>query len=398
MYLYSSESVSPGHPDKCADIIADTIVDRLLELGKNARVAAEVFISGRHIIIGGEIKTDLPIDSGFYRLCALDALSSIGYPEAGFDETQTLYPQTADIQVLLSKQSSDISIGVELEGGDIGAGDQGMMIGFATDETPVFMPAALHYSRLIRDELYNFALNNPEEFGIDIKTQVTLDYETKKRFDSNRPSHIDTVVVAIPHNENMNIRDVRQKVEKVIKQSLKDDPLFDEKKCRFFIDGTGRYVTHSTLADSGMSGRKTVADTYGGYAPTGGGAQSSKDYTKVDRSGLYAARWLAKHIVASGIAKKAIVELAYVIGKPEPVNVTVNTLDTSVSTVSDEELSLAIAERFPLTPRWITEKFGLDKPSKKSFFYADIAGRGQVGYPSYPWEKINELEWFEKLL
>ncbi len=397
MYLYTSESVSAGHPDKCADIIADTVVDRLLQLDPASRVATEVFISGRHIIIGGEVKTSAPVSEGFYRLCATDALYKIGYPESGFDESQTLYPDNTHIEVLVSRQSPDIGIGVEQEGGEIGAGDQGMMIGFATDETPALMPAALFYSRKIRDTLYRFALENDNEYGIDIKTQVTIDYKTKDRFDSNRPFAIKNIVAAIPHSEDIEIRNVRANVQEIIEESLRDDPLFDRDGCRFHIDGTGRYVKHSTLADSGMSGRKIVADTYGAYAPVGGGAQSSKDYTKVDRSGLYAARWLAKHIVASKMAKKAIVELAYVIGEKSPLNLTVDTMGTSLVSATDEEISEKLASLFPLTPRWITEKFGLDSPSSERFLYADVAARGQVGYDDYPWERLDMMDLFKNL-
>ena len=397
MYLFTSESVSAGHPDKCADIIADTIVDRLLELDPNARVATEVFISGKHIIIGGEVRTTADIGEGFYRLCAQDALYAIGYPESGFDETQTLYPDATDIRVLVSRQSPDISIGVDKESGELGAGDQGMMIGFATDETESFMPAALVYARKLRDALYRYALEHPDRFGVDIKTQVTLDYGTKRAFDVNEPEAIRKIVAAVPHAADLDIEEARIILKGVIVDTLERDPLFDEKRCEFFIDGTGRYVTHSPLADSGTTGRKTVVDTYGAYAPIGGGAQSSKDYTKVDRSGLYAARWLAKHIVAAGLAKKAIVELAYVIGHAKPVNVTVDTMGTALKPFEDEDLSQKIAEKFPLTPGWITEKFGLDKPSEQRFLYADIAARGQVGYPDYPWERLDELEWFGAL-
>ena len=398
MYLYTSESVSAGHPDKCADIIADTIVDRLLELDSNSRVATEVFISGKHIIIGGEVKTTAPVSEDFYRLCALDALSSIGYPEVGFDEDETLYPDTADIEVLISRQSPDISIGVDKKSGEIGAGDQGMMIGFATDETTTLLPSALFYSRKIRDLLYSYALDNPGRFGVDIKTQVTMDYGTKVNFTKGKPVGIHTIVAAIPHVKTLDIEEAREEIQKVIEEALEKDPLFDAKSCRFFIDGTGRYVTHSPLADSGTTGRKTVADTYGGYAPIGGGAQSSKDYTKVDRSGLYAARWIAKHIVAAKLAKKAIVEIAYVIGHAHPVSVTVDTMGTAASGIKDEELSAKIAAEFPLTPVWITEMFGLDHPCENSFLYADIAARGQVGYEDYPWEKLDRIDWFKSLL
>ncbi len=162
MYLFTSESVSAGHPDKCADIIADTIVDRLLQLESDARVATEVFLSGKRIVIGGEVRTTAPVSEGFYRLCAIDALRSIGYPERGFDETQTLYPEAAEILVFVSKQSADISIGVDKESGELGAGDQGMMIGFATDETDSYIPAPLAYARRIRDTLYAHARRHPD--------------------------------------------------------------------------------------------------------------------------------------------------------------------------------------------------------------------------------------------
>ncbi|HHD83268.1 MAG TPA: methionine adenosyltransferase [Campylobacteraceae bacterium] len=398
MYLFTSESVSAGHPDKCADTIADTIVDRLLELDSNARVATEVFISGKHIVIGGEVKTDLPLSEAFYRLCALDALSSIGYPEEGFTEEQTLYPETADIEVLVSRQSPDISIGVDQKSGELGAGDQGMMFGYACDETPELMPAAITYARVLRDALYAYAGAHPARFGVDIKTQVSVDYGSRENFDAGKVSHVAKVVAAIPHAQSESIEKVREEIEKVLRETMQEKKIpFDADKTEFFIDGTGRYVNHSPLADSGLTGRKVVCDTYGGYAPIGGGSQSSKDYTKVDRSGLYAARWIARHLVAAGVAKKALVELAYVIGHAKPLHVTVDTFGTATTSLSDAALGEKIAAQFPLTPRWITERFGLDKPEKGRFLYADIAGRGQVGYPDYPWEKSDALAWFEGL-
>ena len=398
MYLFTSESVSAGHPDKCADVIADTIVDRLLQRDAKARVATEVFLSGSHIVIGGEVKTTAVLEDDFYRHCALDALKNIGYPERGFDPSQTLYPDTAEIEVLVAQQSPDISMGVDQKGGEIGAGDQGMMIGFATDETEAFMPAALYYSRKLRDALYKMARAHPDDFGIDIKTQVTVDYETKANFDANAPQRIAKIVAAVPHAAPIGIEQVRGRVRECLAGALKGDPLFDENSCEFYINGTGRFVNHSPLADSGLTGRKTVADTYGAYAPVGGGSQSSKDYTKVDRTGLYAARWIAKHIVAAGLAKKALVQIAYVIGRAEPVNVTVDTMNTGVLKRGDEVLSKTIADAFALTPKWITQKFGLDRPGEGRFFYADVAAKGQVGYAEYPWEELEELAWFSSLL
>lgn len=398
MYLFTSESVSAGHPDKCADIIADTIVDRLLELDPNARVATEIFISGKHIVIGGEVKTEIPISQDFYRLCALDALSGIGYPEKGFDETETLYPETADIQVLVSQQSPDISIGVDQKSGELGAGDQGMMFGYACDETAVLMPAAIYYARILRDALYEYALENPLRFGVDIKTQVSVDYGSEANFEAGKVGKITKVVAAIPHARSEEIEAVREEIEKLLIRTMQTKELpFAPDNITFFIDGTGRYVKHSPLADSGLSGRKVVCDTYGGYAPIGGGSQSSKDYTKVDRSGLYAARWIAKHIVSSGIAKRALVEIAYVIGHAKPLHVTVNTFGTSTLDSTDAKLGERIMAQFPLTPRWITEHFGLDQPTEGAFLYADIAARGQVGYETYPWEQLDAIAWFKSL-
>ncbi|MBN2871135.1 MAG: methionine adenosyltransferase [Campylobacterales bacterium] len=397
MYLFTSESVSAGHPDKCADIIADTIVDRLLQLDPSARVATEVFLSGNHIMIGGEVRTSAAVDEAFYKTAALDALRSIGYPEKGFDQTQTIYPEEAEIRVLVSRQSGDISIGVDQDGGEIGAGDQGIMFGYACDETAERMPSAIVYARKIRDALYRYAREHDEAFGIDIKTQVTLDYGTKEGFARGEAKRITTIVAAVPHCADLSIDEVRETIKSLIVRTLADDPLFDAEKTEFFIDQTGRFVTHGFIADSGLSGRKVVCDTYGGYAPIGGGSQSSKDYTKVDRSGLYAARWIAKHIVASGLARRAQVQIAYVIGRARPINVTVDTLGSARCAIGDEALSEKIAERFPLTPAWITAKFALDHPSPKTFLYADVAARGQVGYPDYPWEQTDELAWFRSI-
>ncbi len=398
MYLFTSEAVSPGHPDKCADIIADTIVDRLLQLDPDARVATEVFISGKEIVIGGEVKIDMPLDREFYHLCARDALGEIGYPEAGFSETETLDPSTIDTHIFISRQSPDISIGVDREGGEIGAGDQGMMIGYACGETPELMPSAIVWARRLRDALYSHALAHPDRFGIDIKTQVSVDYGDYGGFVRAEARRVAKVVAAVPHAADLTIEEAGAQIKKVIVATLEREKIpFDPEETEFVVNGTGRYVKHSPLADSGLSGRKVVCDTYGAYAPIGGGSQSSKDYTKVDRSGLYAARWIAKHIVASGRAKKAMVEIAYVIGRAEPLHLTVDTRGTG--DIDDAKLGERIAEAFALTPRWITERFGLDTPSSHTFLYADVAARGQVGIEGYPWERLDEetLAWFRNL-
>lgn len=395
MYLFASEAVSAGHPDKCADIIADSIVDTLLQLDPDSKVATEVFISGKHIIIGGEVKTKASIDDSFYKNIAIEALKKIGYPEAGFEKGETLFPDETELDVYVATQSPDITMGVEKEEGEIGAGDQGMMFGYASSERDDHMPTAFAYAREIRDILYAYALDHPETFGVDLKTEVIMDYGTKENFDNCSPERIAKIVVAISHNKALEQKEVKCLVRKIIREDVKFEAgHFDEDSIAFYINNTGRFVQHSPIADSGLTGRKVVCDTYGGYAPIGGGSQSSKDYTKVDRTALYAARWLAKHIVAAGLAKKALIQLSYVIAEPRPASVTVDTQHTGLTKLKDEELSQIIADKFPLTPRWITQKFGLDSPSEETFLYADIAAKGQIGYAEYPWEALDELECF----
>lgn len=398
MYLFTSESVSAGHPDKCADIIADSIVDKLLQLDPDSKVATEVFISGKHVIIGGEVKTKVPLDHAFFEEIVQKAFEQIGYPESGFERGETFYPDEAQVHTYVSTQSPDITMGVVKEDNEIGAGDQGMMFGYANSERDDYMPIAFSYAREIRDVLYAYALKHPETFGVDMKTQVVMEYGTKENFDQCKPESIAKIIVAIAHNKDVSLEEVQSLVKKIIRENVRFEAgHYDEEKIIFYINNTGRFVQHSPIADSGLTGRKVVCDTYGGYAPIGGGSQSSKDYTKVDRTALYAARWLAKHIVAAGLAKKALVQLSYVIAEPSPSSVTVDTQHTGLTNLKDEELSKLIAEKFSLTPRWITEKFGLDRPSKENFLYADIAAKGQVGYESYPWEALDEIAWFKSL-
>ncbi|HAC70592.1 MAG TPA: methionine adenosyltransferase, partial [Arcobacter skirrowii] len=278
----------------------------------------------------------------------------------------------------------------------IGAGDQGIMFGFASCEAAEFMPSAIVYARRLCDTVYKYALEHKDKFGVDIKTQVTVDYGTKENFENCKPQKIHTIVVSAPSNESLKIEEVRAIIQELIDNSGLPDKLYDKNSTIIHINPTGRYVNHSSLHDSGLTGRKLIVDSFGGYAPIGGGAQSSKDYTKVDRSGLYAARWIAKHIVAANLAKKAIVQISYAIGVARPTSVAVDTMGTYTK-YNDDILSSFVMENFPLTPRWITEKFKLDKPSKDSFLYADVAARGQVGQPDYPWEKLDEIEKFKNI-
>ncbi len=393
MYLFTCESVSAGHPDKCADVIADKIVDALLAIDPDARVATEVFVVGTHVVIGGEVKIAKELSSEFYIQCAKEALRFIGYPEAGFSEKETIHPDTLSYEVYVSRQSPDISIGVDREG-ELGAGDQGIMIGYATSERPDLMPWGIMMAREIRDILYNHAKLHPRTFGVDLKTEVVLDYATKERFIQGEPKRIDKIIVAQSHSSSIDEEEVRDVVKELIMEKSSFKEMIDQ-DTEFIVNGTGKFIIHGPIADSGLTGRKIAVDNYGPYAPIGGGAQSTKDYTKVDRSAHYAARWLAKHIVAAGLAERAQVQLSYVIGRSRPLQVTVDTFDTAKSKMSDEELSRKIFEKFPLTPLWIMERFSLHKP--RGFTYMQTAAFGQVGYAYYPWEQLDELEWFRSL-
>lgn len=393
-YLFTSEVVSPGHPDKCADIIADSIVDALLIADPNSRIASEVFVAGKHVIVGGEVTTREHPD---YEKIVKDALIKIGYDgKSAFTKEQCLYPDEVNVQVLLNQQSSDINQGVDQSSGEIGAGDQGIMFGFASCETADLMPSAITYARMLCDRVYNYALKHNHKLGVDIKTQVTMDYGTKQNFEECLPQKIHTIVVSAPSTETMSYEEVKVLIKGLIDDTGLPPELYDPNNTIIHINPTGRYVNHSSLHDSGLTGRKLIVDSFGGYSPIGGGAQSSKDYTKVDRSGLYAARWIAKHIVAAGLAKKCSVQLSYAIGVAKPVSVSVDTMGTYTS-IGDDELSLFVLNAFSLTPRWITNKFNLDKPSDTTFLYADVAARGQVGQSDYPWEKLDSLELFRSL-
>ncbi|MCV6607371.1 MAG: methionine adenosyltransferase [Campylobacterales bacterium] len=398
MYLFTSEVVSPGHPDKCADIIADSVVDKLIIGDPKSRVASEVFVAGKHVVIGGEVTSGTNVTTEEYKKIAIDALAKIGYNgNDSFTKEECLHPEDVEVQVLLNRQSPDINQGVDQEDGETGAGDQGIMFGYADCETEHYMPSAITYARMLMEKVYDYALKNPHELGVDIKTQVTMDYGNKENFETSKPQSIHTIVVSAPCVARMSIEEVRALVQKLINETGLPTELYNQNDCIIHINPTGKYVSHSSLHDSGLTGRKLIVDSFGGYSPIGGGAQSSKDYTKVDRSGLYAGRWIAKHIVAAGLATKAVVQISYAIGVARPTSVAVDTYGTVINGLDDDKLSEFVSKEFSLTPNWITNKFGLDKPSSDTFLYADVAARGQVGQPEYPWEKLDELTKFKAL-
>lgn len=399
MYLFTSEVVAPGHPDKCADIIADSVVDRLIIGDSQSRVASEVFVAGKHVIIGGEVTSKTKLTTQEYTDLVKDALAKIGYRgDPSFTKEECLHPDDIAVQILLNEQSPDINQGVDQEDGEIGAGDQGIMFGYADCETENYMPSAITYARVLMEKVYEYAKANPHELGVDIKTQVTMDYGVKDNFESCQPQKIHTIVVSAPCVASMSIETVRELIQSLIDDAGLPSELYNREDCIVHINPTGKYVSHSSLHDSGLTGRKLIIDSFGGYAPIGGGAQSSKDYTKVDRSGLYATRYIAKHIVAAGLAKKCVVQISYAIGVARPTSVAVDTYGTAVEGINDDKLSTFVMESFSLTPNWIIKKFALDKPSKDTFLYADVAARGQVGQSDYPWEQLDEMELFEKLL
>jgi len=399
MYLFTSEVVAPGHPDKCADIIADSIVDALIIGDAKSRVASEVFVAGKHVIIGGEVTSKTKLTTQEYTDLVKDALAKIGYKgDPSFTKEECLHPDDVAVQILLNEQSPDINQGVDQEDGETGAGDQGIMFGYADSETKEYMPSAITYARVLMEKVYEFAKANPDKLGVDIKTQVTMDYGQKDNFENCNPQKIHTIVVSAPCVASMTIETVRELIQGLIDDANLPTELYNKEECIIHINPTGKYVSHSPLHDSGLTGRKLIVDSFGGYAPIGGGAQSSKDYTKVDRSGLYAARYIAKHIVASGIAKKCVVQISYAIGVARPTSVAVDTYGTVVAGLDDDKLSTFVMEHFPLTPNWITKKFSLDKPSKDTFLYADVAARGQVGQSDYPWENLDDMKLFEELL
>jgi len=397
-YLFTSEVVSPGHPDKCADIIADSIVDKLIIGDSKSRVASEVFVAGKNVVIGGEVTSRANLSDEEYTQIVKDALAKIGYDgKNSFKRSQTLHPDDIKVQVLLNQQSPDINQGVDQSDGETGAGDQGIMFGYASNESADYMPAAITYARVLCDKVYHYALEHNHKLGVDIKTQVTIDYGNKNNFDNCNPQKIHTIVISAPSVEDMDISEVRELLLGLINDARLPTNLYSENETIIHLNPTGRYVNHGPLHDSGLTGRKLIVDSFGGYAPIGGGAQSSKDYTKVDRSGLYASRYIAKHIVAAGLAKKCNVQLSYAIGVAKPTSVSVDTYNTAVDGVDDDILSTFVSENFLLTPNWITKRFGLDKPSEETFLYADVASRGQVGQSDYPWERLDELELFRSL-
>ena len=382
--LFTSESVTEGHPDKICDQISDAILDAIIAKDPTARVACETTVTTGIISIMGEITTNAVVD---YGTIARETVREIGYDRAkfGFD------CDTCAVVTSIDKQSADIAMGVDkaLETKEDaaldltnGAGDQGMMFGYACTETPELMPLPISLAQKMAKKLTDVRKAGTVDYlRPDGKTQVTVEYD-----ENNKPIHIDTVVLSTQHNPEVTLEQIRKDmIELVIKPTLPAD-LFDE-NTRIFVNPTGRFVIGGPQGDSGLTGRKIIVDTYGGSAPHGGGAFSGKDPTKVDRSAAYAARYVAKNIVAAGLADKCQVQLAYAIGVAQPVSIRVETFGTG--TVADSKLEDAVEQVFDLRPTAIIRDLDLRRP-----IYRQLAAYGHMGRTDLgvAWEKTDRVD------
>ncbi len=372
--LFTSESVTEGHPDKVCDLISDSVLDALLDQDPNSRVACETCANGNFVLVMGEITTEAKID---VEKIVRDTIRKIGYnkDEYGFNA------DTCEIKVMLKKQSSDIAMGVdasleEKSGENVGegAGDQGIIFGFACNETESYMPAPIHYAHKLAERLTKVRKDNVLTYlRPDGKTQVTVEYEDDK------VKRIDTIVVSTQHDENVTHEQIESDIiENVIKPIIPEN-LLDE-NTKYYINPTGRFVIGGPEGDSGLTGRKIIVDTYGGYAPHGGGAFSGKDPTKVDRSAAYMMRKIAKDIVKQGLAEKCQIQVAYAIGVAKPVSICVETYGTNK--VSNEEILEKILKKYDMTPKGIIETLKLRMP-----IYKYTTNYGHFGKENLSWEK-----------
>ena len=375
---FTSEFVSPGHPDKVSDQISDAVLDACLKDDPNSRVACEVFCTTGLVVVGGEITTSTYID---VQDIVRKKIDEIGYrPGMGFDSN-------CGTLSCIHAQSPDIAMGVDIGG----AGDQGIMFGGAVRETEELMPLALVLSREILVKLTNMMKNNEITWARpDQKSQVTLAYDENGKVD-----HVDSIVVSVQHDEDVSHDEIEKTViEKVVKPVLEKYNLSSD-NIKYYINPTGRFVIGGPHGDTGLTGRKIIVDTYGGYFRHGGGAFSGKDPSKVDRSAAYAARWVAKNIVAAELADKCEIQLSYAIGVPKPVSIKVDTFGTSK--VDEDKISEAVSKVFDLSPRGIEKALEL---REGKFKYQDLAAFGHIGRTDIdtPWERLNKVDELKKAI
>jgi S-adenosylmethionine synthetase len=373
-FLFTSESVTEGHPDKIADQISDAVLDEVLRQDPMGRVACETLVTTGLAIVAGEVTTSAHLE---YTDIVRDVIRSVGYTRAkyGYDA------ETCGVLCTVKRQSADIAMGVDTGG----AGDQGLMFGFACDETPELMPMPIQLAHRLTQRLAEVRKAGLVDFlRPDGKSQVTIEYR------DGRPVRADCVVVSTQHSEKVSSADLRDCViADVVKPVIPAHML--DKNTKFHINPTGRFVVGGPMGDAGLTGRKIIVDTYGGYSRHGGGALSGKDPTKVDRSACYMARYIAKNLVAAGVARKAEVQLAYAIGVAEPVSVMVETFGTS--SLPEEKIAKLIREFFPLTPKGIIEALDLRRP-----IYRATAAYGHFGRtgPGFTWERADRADAIRK--
>ncbi|MCY3000315.1 MAG: methionine adenosyltransferase [Planctomycetota bacterium] len=377
--LFTSESVSMGHPDKVADQISDAVLDAYLDLDPNARVACEVLTTTGLVVVAGEITTKKPgVPTVDYQKIARGVLERIGYT----DEDSGISAHSCCVMTVVGKQSDDISLGVTAETAvekEQGAGDQGLMFGYACDETPELMPFPIYYSHRLVEKLAELRFNKSIPWlRPDSKSQVTVEYEDDK------PVRVHTVLISTQHSPEVSQDEIRRTViEKVIKAVIPAKFLDD--KTIYHVNPTGRFVIGGPHGDTGLTGRKIIVDTYGGMGRHGGGAFSGKDPSKVDRSAAYAARWVAKNIVAAGLARRCEVQVSYAIGIAKPLSVRVDTFGTGK--VADVKLTDAVNKVFDLRPAAIIKDLDLKRP-----IYEKTAYHGHFGRPEFPWEQANRKD------
>ncbi len=376
-YLFTSESVSEGHPDKVCDAISDGVLDAIFSKDPNARVACETFVTTGLVVVGGEVSTDAYVD---IETVVRDTIRKIGYTKAEYKFDS----ESCGVLNAIHSQSPDIAMGVDTGG----AGDQGIMFGYACDQTPELMPMPIVYSHKLVEKLAEIRKNNIDLMPYlrpDSKSQVTIEYD-----ENNTPLRVDAVVISTQHDGDVSQEKIKEDViEHVIKTVIPVEYL--DENTKYYVNPTGRFEIGGPHGDSGLTGRKIIVDTYGGWAPHGGGAFSGKDPSKVDRSATYAARHIAKNVVASGLAKECMIQVAYAIGVAEPVSIHVDTKGTGK--LSDEKISEIIKNEVDLTPKGIIERLDLRRP-----IYQATAAYGHFGRDSFSWEKLDLVDTFKKYL